>query len=237
MKIFTPTQAKSASEERMVKDSIRARSIADTTRELLKAQTDAERDFDDMMKRQQEIAADFYRKSVEQKTTLENEVSQLEERRQKAISPLIEREKAIQSGEESLEKREELIGLKEAENEEESRILMARLDGITFKEQELDKRETHVKSMEKGAEIQRIQVAEDAKRLGIALAEFQAHCEEKENGFAYRQSELDADMNLYIEKDKKLAIREKEVKDEWLRIIDQRKTLERAFEEIRRSQQ
>ncbi|MDE2101559.1 MAG: hypothetical protein KGL39_30215 [Patescibacteria group bacterium] len=237
MKIFSPTEAKAAAEERADKDLRRASTIADTTKELLEMKAQTEREFAETLERQKKEAAAFHEEQLAKKKELEREVERLEKRRKEALMPLLIKEEDIHSVQEALHARELVVARKETEQEEESRALMRRLDEVSSKEQELSEREARTKRIEQGAEFQKNQVAADARRLGIQLADFQKMVEDKEIAFAYRQSELDAQAKLQQEKEQLFIQREKEIAAGKRLLEDQRSLLAKGFEELRREQQ
>jgi chromosome segregation ATPase len=230
--VFTPTQAKIAAEQRTSKDAIRAKEIATITQELLKEKEEIERSFQETIVRQQKIAEQLYEENVAKKKELEAQVEKLEKRRTDALMPLLIKEEDIQSTQDSIRARQLELDERAASLEDEQRVLMRRLDEVSSRIQDLDAREKRVKQMEQGAEFQRNQVANSIKRMNTQMAEFQNKVEEKETAFAYRQSELDAQKNLYDENDKKLIEREKEIAAGKRLLADQRVLLEKGFKEL-----
>ncbi len=234
MQVFTPAQAKSAAEERTAKDALRAKGLAEITKELLKEQEKAERDFELTLRQQREAMFIFMEESRIKKDALEKEVLRLEDRRKKALIPPLIKAEDIHSVQEELHARKLVLDLQESEQEESSRLLMRRLDELSTQKQDLDSREQRVKRMELGAETQRNQVAQDAKHLGLQLADFQRRTEEKETEFAYRQSELDAQANLQREIELSFVKREEEIQASMRLLADQRILLDQGFSELRR---
>lgn len=221
-------------EERIAKDALRAQSIADTTKDLLTTKEKVEKDFNEMMAKQQKDFEDFVQGKIKERKALEKEVEKLEHRKKVALTPLVEREKGVQLQEEDLKRRSYELALTASNQEETARVLMRRLDDVSIREQNALNQEEKVKRMEQGSEMQRMQVAQDARRLGLRLADFQRESEEKERDFAYIQSELDARHNLILEKEKGFKEREQELERERIRLADQRFELEKAFDEIRK---
>lgn len=235
MQIFTPADARSAAEKRVSKEEARAHTIIEVTKELLDTKTQAEQDFERTLKRQQKTNEQEYEASLRRKLELNKEVEALEERKRQALSPLIEREKTVELAEESIRHRQADLDMQEEDLEEKTRLLMEKLDDVSSRELQVADREAYVQRLQQGVEIQRDQTAQDARNLAIQLSEFQKQVEDKEVAFAFRQSELDAQENLYKEKDGLLLKREEEVKEEWIRIRDQRIQLDKAFTELRKN--
>lgn len=234
MQIFTPAQAKGASEERLAKDARRAQALADTTNDLLKANADAERLFEETMAKQREETEQWFAENVARKKALADEVERLEKRRKEALMPPLIKAEDIHSVSDALHARKLELDLQEQENEETSRLLMRRLDEVSERELDLNKREKQVKRMEHGAELQRDQVAQDAKRLSRQIAEFQEKVETTQADFAFKESELDARKNLYDQNDLLLVEREKEIEAGKRLLADQRLLLDKGFEELRK---
>ena len=234
MQVFTPAQAKSAAEERTAKDALRAKGLAEITKELLKEQEKAERDFELTLRQQREAMSIFMEESRIKKDALEKEVVRLEDRRKKALIPPLIKAEDIHSVQEELHARKLVLDLQESEQEESSRLLMRRLDELSTQKQDLDSREQRVKRMELGAETQKNQVAESAKLLGRQIAEFTQRAEEKELEFAHKQSELDATANLQSEIDRGFIKREEEIQASMRLLDDQRILLQKGFNELRK---
>lgn len=233
LKVFTPAQARSMGEQRIARDSMRATSLAETTKELLDMKKEVEKSFDDEMKRQRETTEKWFEETSLRKNELLKEVEKLEDRRKKALLPPMIAAEDIHSTEEALWARKLELDSRSSEVEEESRFLMAKLDANSSKEQDLDEREKRMKVMELGVETQRNQISQELKQFNIKLVEFNNKIEEKEKEFAYRDSELDARKNLYDENDRSLIAREKEMESAHRLLADQRLLLSKGFEELR----
>lgn len=232
--VFTPARAKSAAEDRLSKDVLRARSLVDLTRELIEEKNKAENDFNETMQRQQKEAEKEFAERIARKNILEREVERLEQRRKAAISPLTQREKDIKSKEESLIARELVIVDQEAENEEDSRLLMRRLDDISMQKQMLDEREAKIQRIEHGIEIQRKQTIEGSKYLALQMAVYQQKVDAMQAEFFRREAGLLAKESLYIEREKGFEKREFEVSEEFRLLADRRILLDKGFEELKR---
>lgn len=237
MQVFTPSQAKSAAEQRTSKDALRAKGLAEITKDLLKEKEDAERSFDLSLKRQQKESKEWFEANLTQKKALEEEVSRLEERRKEALMPLLIKEEDIQSVQEALKARELMVQQRELENEETARNLMRKIDAAQDQKQTLDERESRLQRQEQGAEFQRNQIVSDARRLTIQLSDFERRMVEKETEIAYKQSELDARTNLISDKEKGFVGREKKIEAAKRLLADQRLLLEKGFKELRLKQQ
>lgn len=233
--VFTPARASSAAEERAAKDALRARNLAETTKELLITKDEVEMEFDQTMKRQQQEAEGWFQVEMERKTKLLKEVEQLEERREKALMPLLIKSEDIHSVEEALSARKLELDAQEVEIEEHSRLVMLKLDELSSKEQDYDERNKRLKRQETAGETQRNQITHELKQLNVQIEEFQKKSEERETDFAYRQSELDALENLYKERELGFARREEEIEASRRLLDDGRLLLEKGFAELRKN--
>lgn len=234
MKVFTPAQSKSVGEDRVAKDARRATVIADITKELLEEKTKAEIEFEESMTRQREEAEKWYTETLKGRNELEKEVKILEERRRLALMPPLIKAEDIHSVEEELWARKLEVDLKENDNEDASRALMVRLDEVSERELDLNGREKRIKQMEQGAEIQKNQVATNAKKLSLRIDDFEKRVIETETNLAFQQSELDAKTNLYAEKERMYEEREVEIQAAKRLLADERLLLDKGFEELRR---
>lgn len=236
MRVFTPTQAKSAAEERTAKDALRAKNIAEITQELIKTKDEIEIEFANTMKQQQEVAEKWFEDNTYRKNALIQEVEILEVRRKRALMPPLIKAEDIHSTSEALHARKLELDLQQSENEEESRILMQRLDEVSTREHDIDQREKRLKVKELGCETQSNQIAKDAKRLALQMADYQRQVDEKQTDFAYRESEMDARNNLLDERERGYVIRENEIQASMRLLADQRLLLEQGFKELRLKQ-
>lgn len=234
MQIFSPTQVKTEAEKRTAQDMLRAKNIASVTTELIKAKEEAEKSFEKTMKLQREEAELWYTQNVTRKNELKKELEELEQKRKEALSPLLIKAEDIKSAQQEIHARKLELDAREAELEEDSRLLMQKLDQCSTTEHDLNEREKKVKRMELASEAQKNLVAKEMKQFNLQLEQFQKESEERETEFAYRQSELDARKNLADERDKSFIEREKEIRAAQRLLADQRLLLEQGFEELRR---
>lgn len=232
--VFTPEQARIISEERTAKDALRARGLAETTKELLATKDEVEREFKEMMERHRMEAEDFYNKQVLVRKELELEVEVLEERRRIALTPPLIKAEDIHSVQEELHARKLELDLRESETEERSRLVMRQMDSNSSQKQDLDMREKRIERMEHGAETQKNQVAESARLMNLHMESFEERMATKETEFAYKQSELDARENLANEREHMFEKREDEIRAGTRLLEDRRILLEKGFEEFRR---
>lgn len=234
LKIFTSVEARNANEQRYAQDSLRAQTLIRTTNELLKTRNEAETDFEETIKRQQEITEREFVAKIERNNQLERETIALEERKKKALTPLIAREKLVHSQEEALHEEENQLLLREVENEERTRLLMEKLDDLSTQQQDLNKRVKQLRLKEQGAETQSHQIAEQVRMFNRKLIDFQAKVEGKETEFAFRQSELDARKNLYDGNDTRLKTREQAMRVAQQQLAQERFLLDKGFGELRK---
>lgn len=235
--VFTPAESKKDDEVRRDKDAGRARVILDTTKELLQAQKDAEDDFQATMERQRREAAEWFEDNQAKKKELAEEVMALEKRRKDALMPLLIKSEDIHSVEEALRARALELDAKESSLEEESRLLMSRIDDISTREQTISKKEDYLARSEKTFEGRKSQILEDSHKLSNRMEQFEKDMAEREMTMAYRQSELDARENLYKGNEERLIEREREIEAGKRLLEDQRLVLEKGFAELRRLQE
>lgn len=237
MKVFSPAQARTANEERIAKDALRAKNVAEVTQELLQTKADVEKEFEETMARQRLETEEFFNQTNEKKRILEREVLELEERRKQALMPPLIKAEDIHSISEALHARGLELDYRESENEEDSRVLMRRLNEVAEQQQSLDERDARVKRLEKSTEAQRVQTAQGVQRLNKQMEDFRIRVEEKETVFAFKQSEMDAKENLLDEREKGFVARETEIQNAVRLLADHRLLLEKGFIELRQKQQ
>lgn len=222
--VFTPEQARSAAEERMGKDALRARGLAETTKELLQTKDEVEREFAQTMDRQRKEAEAWFLDTTDKKKALKDEVEGLLRQREEALSPLLIQQGDIHSIGESLKAREISVARREETVEEESRLLMRRMDELSSRETDIEKGEKRLKVAEQGLEIQRTQVREGSAQLTDRVVDFQTKMNDREFELSLRQSEQDATDNLQKEKAEKLLSKERELESARRLLEDDRAT-------------
>lgn len=235
MRVFTPAEAKNAADIRLNKDASRAQNILEATREILAAKNEAERSFEETMKKQQDIAAAWFEETTTKKNAVLREVERLEDRRRKALKPPLIKAEDIHTFEEKLWARKLELDALEDEHETRGRELMQRLDECSTQQNDLDKREKRIKIMELATEDQKNKVASDLRHLNMQLAEFYKTKEEAEMALAFQKSELDAQAKLQKEKEDGFIERENEIQAAMRLLADQRFLLEKGFEELRKT--
>lgn len=236
LRVFTPVQARSAGEQRIAKDAMRAQSLAETTKELILTKNEVEKEFEETMKKKQEESAKWFAENIEKKNALLKEVEKIEERRKKSLEPILISADDIHNEFEALQARKLELDMQDEEMQEEYRKLTQKMDLVSSKEQDLNEREKRVRRVELGSETQRNQVAESSRLLNKKLSEFQQNIEQKDMDIAFRESELDARKNLYDQNDQLLITREKEIESAKRLLADQRILLEKGFQELRAKQ-
>ncbi len=234
LKVFSPTESRGQADARLAKDTIRAKTLAELTDEILEAKNNAEIAFIEMMERQKKEAEEWTISTTERKQALAREVERLEQRRKNALIPPLIKAEDIHLVEEELWARKLEVDLKESENEEKTRSLMVQLDAVASREQDLTQRERRTKQMEEGAEMQKQQVASSSRLLSLRLVNFEQMASERETALAYQQSELDARVNLCKDTETSLVEREREIEAANRLLQDQRVVLDKGFEELRK---
>lgn len=233
-RVFAPAEIKGAAEERLARESLRANNIAKATRELHAMREEAERMFEETLKSQQETADGLRKEEEKKRASYEKEVAVLEERKRAALAPILQRERDAVLEDERLKKLSSDLEEKRADIEEKYRLLMERLDDISFKEQEIEARDKRSNVMRLGVQQQARQVSEDSQRLSVELAKFQKYTEEQSALLAMRESAIVAQEKMNKEKVLMFEKREKEIEDGNIVLTDRRATLEQGFEELRR---
>lgn len=236
MQIFTPAQARNATEERNSKDAQRAKVIVDVTNDLIKERNEAEQAFEATLKFQREKNEAEINRFIDKKNALLSEISGLERRREDLLSPLLLVKNELDSEREAVLILKLQNEAKEQELIEEKRLLMSKLDEVSTLKQDLENRSKLLRTRELGSESQRNQIAHDARRLSVQTSEFYSKVNEKQSEFAFRESELDARSNLLDEREKGFMRREEEIKSAKILLQDQRIQLDKGFEELRKKQ-
>jgi hypothetical protein len=228
LKLLKPPEARAAAEVRDQEDLRRADSIHDVTKQLLEARAKAERDFEKTLA-EQRLQFDHEQEERRlKKANLLREVEDLEDKRERALIPIIERETKLHNDEEALRLREEKLDEREASLEDEGRVLMQRLDEVSDAESKAKDISQRLVSREKGVKAQEESVAAGAKQLSSALRDFEVMRVTENNKLAKWEAVLDGRELALQERIKTADRREKEQDDRDLRLKDRYDTLIRT---------
>jgi len=233
MRIFSAAESRTVASQRAQQDADRAKGIDKITAQILRDHDEAQRTFEEGVKRRIKESEEFERVENEKKNKLKREIEELEARKARALLPLLDREAIIKSAEDALRQREAEVERREADAEDSQRRIMQKLDDIYVREEDLRQKEARFKVQEEGGRRQREQIAQDAQRLGKSIADFVKRSDEREKEITRKRAVLEAEKNLWAQKDANLLGREQNVKKEWQKVLDGRVQLEQAWKEFR----
>lgn len=234
--LFSAKDVRTEAQKRQEQDLTRASSLRDLTAEIIKEHNEAEASFREALKRQKITWEAEEALTRQRRDDIKKEVETLEAKRRKALRPQLLSASDVLKAEKMLDKRENALEEQREDLEERERELMSRLDDISTREQDARDLESLLTRRKAGIEAQGAQTASEARKMAVALSGLLKREEElkaKENELEARRLSEEATFREY---EQRLEEREKEIEVARLLLEDRRKTLDRAWTELRRKQ-
>ncbi len=228
LKLLKPPEAKQAAEVREQEEIRRADSIHKVTKELLDARNKAEAAFEETLTMQR---AQFEIEEEEKRVrrhALTREVEDLEDRKARALIPIIEREAKLHNEEEALASREALLDEKESSLEEEGRILMGRLDEVSERELKAKTLSQSLVSREKGIKAQEESIKALSQKLSVAMRDFEVLTATRKGELTQTEAILNGRELALQERSKQADVRDKDQDNRDLLLKDRYETLLRT---------
>lgn len=232
MKLLTPVQVKEQKAREQQLEIIRAQEyqkVADKSRRNL---ADAEASFNLMLATHRTRWATEESDHAKRMVEMTKEVEMLENRKIKALEPVLEREnRAVEALEEAKE-HIATLKLKEADNDDLKERLEDKLDEVGQREQDVLLWETRIKMQNETLKRREEYIAEQNKRLVDEMtktverkAEIEKELRQHENNLVMQEQTLKAWMN-------RLQVTERNLDARLKRILDREGVLKRNFERL-----
>jgi len=160
------------------------------------------------------------------------EVEGLESRRKSALVPLVERETQVEDRERALLKREEMVAIRESENDSERQMLEDRLDDVSEREEEATKYSIILNNRDSAVAIQERQVKERMNALTAILIESLEDVKKSQAESARYKAMLKGRDVSIAEREKYVEEKEKSFANREEAILDKYRTLQRTITEV-----
>lgn len=228
LKLLKPPEAKRAADERLHEDLRRADSVHEVTAKLLKELAAVERQFEETLATQRMRWEQEDNERISRANVLKREVEELEDRRERALIPIVKREEELHNAREALTVREASLDDREASVEESGRVLMSRLDEIAERENKVQVREELLTRKEKGIEAQSKSTAQAAQAVTKKMTDFETWRQEQLYDISKKEAVASGQMLVIAEKEKQLSAREQDIQNREKRLLDRYALLERT---------
>lgn len=231
LKLLSQKDANSQAKRSLESEKYRLVEVQTLITDKYKELSQAERDFADVLEKQQGVwskeLADFETK----RNILKKEVEELEQSKAQALIPLTEREKMLDTKASALATREQKVAQKEADLEEKSTLLTVKLDEVADRELQADKLAKTLTQREEGVRLQAGSVTRDQALLATASTELTKRINEAEHNITLKWAAVNAKEANLLTRERKVdeaeagfAARERAIQDKYA-------TLERAIKQ------
>lgn len=235
MKLLSQEDTKSLKQSELARDSIRTESVR---KALLDAQTrldETEAKFDLALAKQQGYMADEEQKHLIRLEALKKEVKDLEERQKAAHFPIAAAERKAYDNLEKSKKTLLESELQKKKNEEIEEKLTEKLDSLSERDEELDRRELKVEKMEVAANDQKIHLQFLTESLSQKWSEFYKTSRDHEEWVKGKEREIELHMRDLDRREDILLVEKENLREAQEKITSARITLQTAFEELRKN--
>lgn len=234
MKLFSQPELKQRKDQELTREILRTEEMQKVAEKARKGMANAEADFKEMLATHKEKWAKEEQEHTVRLRQMASEIDGLEERKKQALIPIqVYKQMADEKMNEAVAA-EEVVAKKEEEIEDLREKLEDRLDEVGEREGEVRIREARADYRELGLNSQSDIIDARSKELSKKIAEFTAKKENDEKDI-YERKEL-----LFL-KERDLVAREATLKRNLEALVarekqleDQRQTLEREYERLRK---
>jgi len=231
MRLLSTPQGKSRIELDNAAQSLRSIQLDEVIRTKRKEIEDLDKSYTNLLS--QKGAQNYEEEQLwqEKLRVLNEEVTNLEERKRLALVPLEERVKSIENREGELLKREEIALIKDSDNEHTKEILEDKLDSISEREQEATDYSISLNSREFAIKLQEEQIQQRMKALTSILQESFDEITNTQAEEARRKAVLKGRDISITEREQFVAKQEASFANREKAIADRYRTLLRAIHE------
>ena len=234
IKLFSPAENDSKKQSETARDVARIEILRG---EIVKAQKElgeVKSKFDVTMAEQRQFWAKEEQEHLIKINSLTKEVLVLEERQKTALFPIAPIERKAYD---NLEKSKQTLlesKLQKEKNDELEELLQDKIDSLSERETELDKREKKIQVSETSLDYQRIQVGALTNDLSRKWSEFYNTSTEKDREFGEHNRSIEIHRKDLDHREDVLLEAQLKLKDEQEKVVSDRQTLKAAFEELKK---
>lgn len=209
--LFSPSEAKTSAQKQAEGDKRRILDIQKLLADKYKELETVEGYFNASMERQRKSWEEEKQKNELALAPLRKEVEELEERRIKALIPLVNKEEEWEAIVRALRKREDSAEKREVEARGLSEALVRKLDDVSEREIQVSKKERELSRRESGIKLQEQTTKIGSESLTRLIVETRSKIDSEEKSLAERIKKVSRDEEDLTEREKSLRSREIDV--------------------------
>jgi hypothetical protein len=234
MKLLSPKDQKSQKEAEVQRGILRAQDAQDALRDARMELSKAQADFSKTLAENRDRWSREEQEHEARKKEIEAEITDLLARRAEALVPLDEMKLQLDERESKLNVRGQEISQLEVDNAERMELLEDKLDLAGKKMKDLEAREVNLALQESGSALQAESTRAGTKRLSERVKQL---VEDKLSSIAWLKSEKEKlDTEKWAIESRKLSLDRTDtaLAELGIRLADERKTLDSAWQELER---
>lgn len=231
MKLLTRPEGQSMRATENASQELRSIQLDQAIRDKRKEIDDLEKIFIQTLSAQGNKNYEEERLWKEKISGLTNEVLELEGRRQRALVPLVEKEKLLQDRDSALLKREEITSIKESDLEYMRDFLENKLDAVSEREQNAVTYAETLNNREFNLQFQEHELKNRSDALTMILKESHEEIEKGKMELSQQKATLKGREVTILERERNVAMKEKSFANREKAILDKYATLQRAITE------
>lgn len=231
MRLLTPPQGKSRREIELAEQAVRAQELDELVQTKKKELNDIDLTFERSLS---EKGKANYEEEEEHKARiriLEQDVQNLERRRERALLPLESKEKELQDKESALLKREREVTTKESEAEYTAQSLQDKLDTVSEREEDALEYSVTLTSREANIRLREEEIEKREASLTSILKQSMDEVNEGRTEITRQKAVLKGRGIVLTERERAVEKSLKSIADRELRLVDRYKTLQKAITE------
>lgn len=240
MQLFSPRESKLASEKKVQSDVSQIAYLTESIEALQKRINKENDSWEKSRKLQRDVYSSEKAELQAEIFSLEEDVSRLKAERAILLKPIDEIRERAEKLSSEVAKRERAADEKEKENEETAQLLSQRLDELSERETTLRDGEKSLIHRRNGVETEAKMVSDGHIALNKETLDFHDASTKRRREIdkyeARVRAEIQAKNTILDEREKDIVSRETDIKEAQSRLADERGTLDRAWEELRKKQ-
>lgn len=233
MNLFTPQEARTATQTQFVNDIERAKQLRTLVERYEVRLQESEKSFDALLVSQRETWAAESKKHAEEVESSRKILAELLERRRIATIPLTKEQESLDNKKRELDEKEESLNTKEYDNEATLRAISVQQDELSLRTKEIERSTESLSLRQKGIDTQSRITAQGAKQLSQALTDFITEKDTWSAQKATQEAILTGRDIVLTEREKRASAHEADLVSRETRLLDRAQELERAAKEIK----
>ncbi len=229
MKLFTPPQAQQKKTQEESLRILRIKELRDLESELRLKVAKTEAEFNETLVKNQTKWAEEFDEKNKYISSLTKEISELEEKRKKLLTPVSLLEDEAKKKLEEINKKQKEFFIKEEELESIKEKLENKLDEVGDREQSLIKSENEFTVKKEGLAFSLKSFEEKKQLFADTVNKITKELDERDKTIGIKETDIILKTRSLDAWENRLKIKEDNMRKEEIRLADQRATLERAL--------